>query len=84
MKFIELPIFLFDKKMEEIGIDADEQVASMMVNPSEIAAFRQSGDGSEKDGELTLHRTCIYLKGGESFIIGIEYERFKKLLNEKS
>lgn len=72
--FIKLPIFLIDKKMEALDINAPDIAATLMVDKEQIIAYRNAYDDYNND------QSCIYLKNANSFIIGLTIEELEKKL----
>lgn len=73
---IELPIFLYDIKLEELGVQNETQ-AMLCISKDEILGCRERI--AENMDEL-CKETCIIYTGWESFVIGISYTKMKELL----
>ena len=78
---IELTCFLYNKKMvEDLGIETEDIIAKITIDTNNIETVRERvEDGDDK----VCKKTCIlYMKSGESFMIGKLYtEMIKTWLN---
>lgn len=75
---IECDICLYDKSLEELGIepkDEDDLVCKMSLNENSIDAVRQS---INKDGVVNKDKCIVYLRSGETFLIGLSYDFVRK------
>ncbi len=79
MKFIELPISLFDRKLQDMGLPLNDIPVRLKVDPNQIVAYRDTPPNDE-DNEVG-DKTTIYLSSGESFRIELPMEEFERLLN---
>lgn len=76
-KKIECTIWLYDKKMDEIGVKTEDIPARLSVAPNEIAFCRERSE----DGDKICPKTSIIgLKSGETFIIDKSFDEINNLI----
>lgn len=76
-KLIETQIDIFNRKLEEIGIEKSILV-DISIKLEDITAYRQFIDLDEF--EINLDRCIVYMKSGEVFVIHTPYEIIQKLV----
>jgi hypothetical protein len=76
-KLIETQIDIFNRKLEEIGIEKSMSV-DISIKLEDITAYRQFIDLDEF--EINLDRCIVYMKSGEVFVIHTPYEIIQKLI----
>jgi hypothetical protein len=69
---IEVKCFLVNSQNEKMGIESDEEIfVSMAIDVREISTVRQRiHDGCD---EPSVDSCCVYMKSGESFVVGCGY-----------
>jgi hypothetical protein len=75
--FIELPILLYDKKMDDLGIKTEDIPVSIYVKKDKIIAYRKSFNDKMEE------RSCVYLEGNDSWIIELKIDELYKKLTLK-
>lgn len=74
---VELPIFLYDTKLEEMGVSGEDYVVKLNIELNEVVGVRERIENGEDKPCL---KTCIiYTKFGESFQIGKGYEEMNNI-----
>jgi hypothetical protein len=74
--FIKLPIFLVNRKMQELDVPCEDRDAILHVRPETIIAYNDTLDEDEKD------ITMVYLSNGDNFLCDCTAEELEKILNE--
>lgn len=68
--FIEIPIELLDRDIQDMGISQEGKRGLAIVKVSEIVGVRQDGEGE----------SIIYTSDGQSYWTSIDYSFIKELL----
>jgi hypothetical protein len=76
-KMIRTQIDIFNRKLEEIGIEKLITI-DISIRLEDITAYRQYVDLDEF--EINPNRCVVYMKSGEVFIIYTTYETINNLL----
>lgn len=79
---VELPIFLIDKKLDDLGVDSEDIPCKLSVRTEHIIAYREAFKENPK-GEEKLENIMIYLSNGQSFLVDIAYSKFKSKYMEE-
>ena len=76
-KLIETQIDIFNRNLEEIGIEKSMPV-DISIKLEDITAYRQFVDLDEF--EINHNRCIVYMKSGEVFVIHTPYEIIQNLI----
>jgi hypothetical protein len=79
-ELIETQIDIFNRKLEEIGIEKSIPV-DISIRLKDITAFRQYVELDKF--EINPNRCVVYLKSEEVFIIYTPYKTIQKLLKDE-
>lgn len=80
MKVLETHCYLYDTKLEELGIEPKEESVLFCVRVQNIESAREAF--SDSTNELDKEHCVISTSNGESFKIKTPYETIKKLISE--
>lgn len=73
MRFRELPIFLIDQEKQNLGLHVEDGPAKAFIDLDSVIAVRETKQENE---------CCIYLTNDWSFVLGMPYKVFIKMLQE--
>lgn len=73
-RFIEVPIRLFSKKLEDVGVDDKGEPNTMWLNPFQICRFYPNSE----DGENIV---TVVFKDGDTTSVYLPIDKFIELLN---
>ena len=78
-RYIKVPIKVFDRKLQEMTGQSEDEDSYMMINPFDIVSYRPSFD---KDDEDRNELTDIVDKTGDRTLVYLSVEQFESLLNK--
>lgn len=77
MSKLSLICFLFNKRLDEIGVKVDDIEAQIMIESNCIESIRQR---MEDGADFICEKTCmVHMKSGDSYVIKMDFKRMLKL-----
>ena len=75
---IETYCYVYNKHLNDLGIETDDKKVRVSFSKEQVSAYREYIDDNET--EINKENIYVYLKSGESFLINISYNGFKKIM----
>lgn len=76
-RFIRVPIRVFDKTAESMGVKGEDKDSYMLINPFNIICYRPSSDPTDES-----HTTIIYDSSGGNTAVYMPLKEFESYLNK--
>ena len=73
---IEFKIFLYDKKLEDLGVKTTDMEAMMSIRKDKIYGIRER---MNDEGTELSNNTCFVYTDNETFVVGLAYSEVIKL-----
>lgn len=86
MKFLQVPIDIYDIEMADLGLAKDDckTPATAYINIDRIETVREGHDDHLGEHPINTEATVISMMGGESFTVYMHISEFVELLKKHS
>lgn len=86
MKFIQVPIDIYNKELADLGLKEEDcsVPATLWLNLDRIEAIREGHDDHLGETPLNTEATVVHLMNGEQFLVYMHINEFVELLKVHS